>query len=99
MRSSSASCSTRSLKSSHESSRLAYSSVESRSGASVSVAGSAATSVIERLLLHDQTNRQRLALPLAHELPVEDVAPGEQVDDQRLEAAVEQTVGRVARGL
>src|SRR3954469_16302622 len=91
MLSSSASWSTRSLKSSHDNSRFAYSSVES--------SATSVTSAKRVLLLSTQGNREVLRFPGSDELPVEHVAPRPQIDDQRLEAAVEQPVGRVAHGL
>src|SRR3954452_4976494 len=91
MLSSSASWSTRSLKSSHESSRFAYSSVES--------SATSVTSAKRVLLLSTQGNREVVRVPGSDELPVEHVAPRPQIDDQRLEAAVEQPVGGVAGGL
>src|SRR3954451_11679932 len=91
MFSSSASWRTRSLKSSHDSSRFAYSSVESSS--------TSVTSAKRVLLLSTQSNREILRLPRADEFRVEDVAPGPQIDDQRLEPSVEQAVGRVSGAL
>src|SRR4051794_19456221 len=91
MLSSSASCSTRSLKSSHDSSRFAYSSVES--------SATSVTSAKRVLLLSTQGNREVPRFPRPDELRVENVTPGLQIDDQRLEAAVEQPVRRVAGGL
>src|SRR4051794_15644505 len=91
MLSSSASWSTRSLKSSHDSSRFAYSSVES--------SATSVTSAKRVLLLSTQVNREVLRVPRPDELRVEHVAPCSQIDDQRLESAVEQPVGRVADGL
>src|SRR3954467_4402894 len=91
MSSSSVSCSTRSLKSSHDSSRFAYSSVES---SAISV-----TSAKRILLLSLHCNREVAPPPLARELCVEHVAPRAQVDDERFEAAVEQPVGSGAGSL
>src|SRR4051794_26123007 len=91
MRSSSASCRTRSLKSSHDSSRFAYSSVES---SAISV-----TSAKRILLLALHCNREVPPAPFAHEARVENVASRAEVDDERLEAAIEQPVRRLASGL
>src|SRR3954467_9334401 len=96
MRSSSASWSTRSLKSSQDSSRLSYSSVES-SGTSAAFRSSV-TSLKWPFLLSTHCNHEPLSVPSADEARVQDLAARTQVDDQGLEAAVEQPVGRLARG-
>src|SRR4051812_42954290 len=113
MLSSSASWSTRSLKSSHESSRLKYSSVESSGGASSGAACRSSLSCVaspivvsiptsdrSRPELVDQPGAQRVGLqplPLAQEVRVQHVAPRAQVCVERLEAAVEEAVRRLAR--
>src|SRR3954469_9400887 len=100
IRSSSASCSTRSLKSSHDSSRFAYSSVESSAGGSVVsstvVLRSSVASAKWTLLLHVHCNGERVLFPLAQEARVQHLAASTQVRDERLESAVAQAIGRLA---
>src|SRR3954466_7039934 len=111
MRSSSVSCSTRSLKSSQDSSRLKDSSGGSSAGVSCrslilsSVASAIRCSVpsFDRTAaqLVQQARAQALALeplPLAQEARVEDLATRAEIRVQGLEATIEQPVRRLADG-
>src|SRR3954469_5494782 len=110
MRSSSASWRTRSLKSSQDSSRLKYSSVESSGGASrCSVRASVASAIRCSVPSFDRTPAQLVQqaraealalqpLPLAQEARVEDLAARSEVSVQCLETTIEEPVRRLADG-